>query len=173
MRLAFIKDTLEHCPYENLKASAVGWLKDEVLAADDYGGDGSPPIFATPTALTTVAPFLFPDLGSRDDNDYPEEAKLREFRAHQSFHLAVLNFYYLLLSSPPLFSNLEIAQLTEDYNIRYGCISRLSQMSEDLRRHFDEDDEEAMAECGLFDMTIHRVLEAMCKASVTGMGMEG
>ncbi|KAL8955339.1 MAG: hypothetical protein Q9193_006770, partial [Seirophora villosa] len=33
LRLAFIKDTLQHCPYENLKASAVGWLKDEIRAA--------------------------------------------------------------------------------------------------------------------------------------------
>ena len=34
VRLAFIGDTLEHCPYENLKASAIGWLKDEILAAE-------------------------------------------------------------------------------------------------------------------------------------------
>ncbi|KAL8957457.1 MAG: hypothetical protein Q9183_006054, partial [Haloplaca sp. 2 TL-2023] len=34
VRLAFIKDTLEHCPYENLKGSAVGWLKEEIRIAN-------------------------------------------------------------------------------------------------------------------------------------------
>ncbi|KAL9096843.1 MAG: hypothetical protein Q9165_000807 [Trypethelium subeluteriae] len=34
VRLAFIRDTLEHCPFENLKASAVSWLKGELLEAN-------------------------------------------------------------------------------------------------------------------------------------------
>lgn len=34
VRLTFIRDTLEHCPYENLKASAVSWLKGETLEAN-------------------------------------------------------------------------------------------------------------------------------------------
>ena len=34
IKLGFIKDTLQHCPYENLKAEAVGWLKNEILSAN-------------------------------------------------------------------------------------------------------------------------------------------
>ncbi|KAI4167869.1 MAG: hypothetical protein LQ348_007596 [Seirophora lacunosa] len=103
LRLAFIKDTLQHCPYENLKASAVGWLKDETLAAlatSNTGneqqesasaeGEGSS-IFSTPACVETLSPHLFRDPLAMSDE---------EFRAHAPFFLAVLNFrYFLLLSS--------------------------------------------------------------------------
>ncbi|KAI4101170.1 MAG: hypothetical protein LQ345_007424 [Seirophora villosa] len=99
LRLAFIKDTLQHCPYENLKASAVGWLKDEILAAlapsnteneqqesasVEVGGS----IFSTPACVETLSPHLFRDPLAMSDE---------EFRAHAPFFLAALNFRYFLL----------------------------------------------------------------------------
>lgn len=33
VRLLIIRDVLEHCPFQNLKESAVGWLKDEIFSA--------------------------------------------------------------------------------------------------------------------------------------------
>jgi hypothetical protein len=69
VRLSFIKDTLEHCPYENLKASAVGWTKGETIEANPPNPapqdvDEETSIFATPIALQTLSPFLFPNLNS-------------------------------------------------------------------------------------------------------------
>jgi len=168
VRLAFIKDTLEHCPYENLKASAVGWLKDEILIADGRPHDhinDSPSIFATPTTLTTLAPLLFPDLHSTNQ---PYEQDHHSFRAHQPFYLAVLNLYYLLLSSQSLFPRLEIARLIEDYNIREGFLQGLSGMSRVFRAEIGEEDEEALAELGLVDATLEMVQDAMSKAKLGG-----
>lgn len=174
VRLAFIKDTLEHCPYENLKASAVGWLKDEILIADgsqhDHTND-SPSIFTTPTALTTLAPLLFPDLHPTTDQP-PEQDHHHSFRVHQPFYLAVLNLYYLLLSSQSLFPRLEIARLTEDYNIREGFLQGLADVSRVLRAEIsgeDEDeDEEALKELGLLDATIEMVRDAVLKTKLGG-----
>lgn len=97
MRLAYIKDTLENCPYENLKGSAVGWLKDEILAAESPNAAGKKSIFATPAVLMTLTPHLFVDPKSLvADGDFTP------FLAHQGFFLAVLNLMYLILSSQTL-----------------------------------------------------------------------
>ncbi|KAL8724420.1 MAG: hypothetical protein Q9181_006829 [Wetmoreana brouardii] len=97
--LSFIKDTLEHCPYENLKASAVGWLKEEILAANNtprsaMSEEANEPtkrnVFTTPTCIATLASYLFLS---------PRAMAAEEFGNHIPFFLAVLNLYYLLLSS--------------------------------------------------------------------------
>ncbi|KAL8686599.1 MAG: hypothetical protein Q9218_006992, partial [Villophora microphyllina] len=99
VRLSFIKDTLEHCPYENLKASAVGWLKDEIIAANSplspATGDtaNSTNLFTTPTCLSTLSSHLFLS---------PSSLSTEAFQAHIPFFLAALNLYYFLLSMPGL-----------------------------------------------------------------------
>lgn len=130
VRLSFIRDTLEHCPYENLKASAVTWLKGETLEANsnippgvsssthddshDDAEDEDASVFATPVALHTTAPFLFPDLTSTygDMKDLGET--FMQFRQELGFYLAALNFYYLLLSAKPLHEVLDIRSLHKD-----------------------------------------------------------
>jgi hypothetical protein len=117
VRLTFIRDTLEHCPYENLKASAVSWLKGETLEANSpqsqaQDEDGETNIFATPVALSTVAPFLWPDLTNHYtsiDTDIAEA--WIQFRQELGFYVAALNFYYLLLQAPQLHDTLGIKQL--------------------------------------------------------------
>ena len=132
VRLTFIRDTLEHCPYENLKASAVSWLKGETLEANapttsttpgtttaaDDSDDDTPTqtnIFATPVALSTVAPFLWPDLTthfpttSTPTPDLPEA--WLQFRQDLSFYIASLNFYYLLLQAAHLHEPLGVSAL--------------------------------------------------------------
>ncbi|KAL8903983.1 MAG: hypothetical protein Q9207_003562, partial [Kuettlingeria erythrocarpa] len=110
VRLSYIKDTLQHCPYENLKASAVGWLKDEILTAtvstpteSHTKPDAEPSIFATQACIETLAPHLFisPRLG------------YDAFVAHQPLFLAVLNFYYFLLVSDALRETLGAAATRE------------------------------------------------------------
>lgn len=115
-RLAFIRDTLEHCPFENLKASAIGWLKDEILAAEkdeqSKEADAEDSIFATSAALTTLAPFIFPNPeklmeGQSITNSYAT------FQANEPFYLAVLNLLYLLLSSATLSGRLQMAEIAK------------------------------------------------------------
>ncbi|KAF2028692.1 DUF1760-domain-containing protein [Setomelanomma holmii] len=117
VRLTFIRDTLEHCPYENLKASAVSWLKGETLEANSpqtqaQNEDGEMNIFATPVALSTVAPYLWPDVSSHYtsiDSDIAEA--WMQFRQELSFYVAALNFYYLLLQAEFLHEALGIKNL--------------------------------------------------------------
>lgn len=111
VRLSYIKDTLEHCPYENLKASAVGWLKDEILTSTkppppdpDPKRESKPSIFATPACIETLAPHLFPK---------PYNFSYEALVAHQAFFLAVLNFYYFLLTSDTLRETLGAAVIRE------------------------------------------------------------
>ena len=94
VRKTYIKDTLQNCPYENLKASAVGWLKDEIIDAE--GG-----LFASPQALIDVQGCLFIDLKSLPAEDaYGNEESVQvAFLAHQGFFLAILNLMYFHLSS--------------------------------------------------------------------------
>ena len=97
VRLAYIRDTLENCPYENLKASAVGWLKDQIIAAGCSDTSGKPSLFALPETIQSLSPFLFINPSSiANGGDFTP------FLAHQSFFLAVLNLMYLILSSQTL-----------------------------------------------------------------------
>ena len=110
LRLAYIKDTLEHCPYENLKASALAWLKTDLLAAaneepsethrEDLETKREPSLFATPVALSVLSPHLFTI--PRIPEDLSPEEMSSTFSNHQPLWLAVLNLIYLILSSPSL-----------------------------------------------------------------------
>ena len=120
LRFSFIRDTLEHCPYENLKASAIGWLKDELLAATTDPERVAnkeamlPDIFANEDALTELAPFIFVNVDTLMEGRSTSDS-YEAFIAHQPFYLAVLNLLYLLLLSPTLYSDLEMAELVEEY----------------------------------------------------------
>ncbi|KAJ9638797.1 YAP1-binding protein 1 [Coniosporium tulheliwenetii] len=139
VRLSFIRDTLEHCPYENLKACAVGWLKGEIIEAnpptplsasksaagpssDPHAPsstdqkDADPSIFTTPFALSTVAPHLFPDL--THDLAAPSLAEsYTNFKTSLSFYLATLNFYYLLLCAKHLHGPLDVPGMHQENDI--------------------------------------------------------
>ncbi|KAH6625287.1 YAP-binding/ALF4/Glomulin [Boeremia exigua] len=116
VRLTFIRDTLEHCPYENLKASAVSWLKGETLEANDpranTDDDTPTSIFATPVALQTVAPYLWPDIsGHYASKSVDIGDSWMQFRQELGFYVAALNFYYLLLQAQHLHEPLGVKSL--------------------------------------------------------------
>ncbi|CAO2652001.1 Nn.00g002840.m01.CDS01 [Neocucurbitaria sp. VM-36] len=122
VRLTFIRDTLEHCPYENLKTSAVSWLKGETLEANapgrQHGDESDTNIFATPVAISTVAPYLWPDLTKQyasTDEDLADT--WMQFRQELGFYVAALNFYYLLLQAGHLHDPLGVKdlQIVEHY----------------------------------------------------------
>jgi hypothetical protein len=87
LRLTFITDTLEECPFETLKGSAVSWLKEEIIIANERKSHNA---FDSTVALAAAQPYLFPDtspLASADDSELVQEL-VQSF----PFHMSVINF---------------------------------------------------------------------------------
>jgi hypothetical protein len=91
IRLTFICDTLEHCPFDNLKGSAVGWLKEEFISAHSRK---SVNLFSSTVALAAAQPYLFPDMSSL--SDATELQIWEDLQTSFPFHMAVLNFLVFL-----------------------------------------------------------------------------
>jgi hypothetical protein len=176
VRLSFIRDTLEHCPFENLKVSAVGWIKGETIEANPPtpmpGYDTEPPvsqksIFATPLALDSLAPFLFPALSSDILTPQIEES-YATFAANLSFYLSSLNLLYLLLCAKHLHSPLEIQDMWKDNDVAGSFLQPLRDASKRFVEamgsggELEEDKTEAaIAEMNVLDEGIERVTRAV------------
>lgn len=91
VRLVFITDTLEHCPYEALKASAVSWFKQEIITSNERRTDN---VFSSTAALAAAQPYLFPDTSALADAT--TEELLQEMNQSFTFHMAVVNFLYFV-----------------------------------------------------------------------------
>lgn len=130
VRLAFIHDTLEHCPYENLKGSAIGWLKDDILAAESKVklSPSSKSVFLLPATFSKLAPLLFPDPRKL----FAAGTEHEQLLAYFSFFLAALNLYYLLLSSASLYVDLDIKTLTHQHDLRGTFLLPLRDMSREM-----------------------------------------
>jgi hypothetical protein len=153
VRLTFIRDTLEHCPYENLKATAVGWLKGETLEAnmaqpgnEQESGEPEESVFSTPVALSEVSPFLFPDLTSSWTSSVQISESWMEFRTELGFYLSTLNFYYLLLKAKVMHANLDVAELHKKSNIEAGYLAPLKQAVGKFKKALEDGGELAIAE---------------------------
>ena len=118
MKLAYIKDTLEHCPFDNLKGSAVGWLKDRILATnaptEEDSASGS--VFASSDLLDNVGEWLWGDrvgvpMYSPQISNEKAEEDFSNLQKILSFYLAVLNLLYLLLSNKSIFTNLNVREI--------------------------------------------------------------
>ncbi|KAL8888982.1 MAG: hypothetical protein Q9215_003672 [Flavoplaca cf. flavocitrina] len=173
MRLSFIKDTLQHCPYENLKASAVGWLKDEILTANPPGAPNTPnnssteetkektipSIFATPTCIATLAPHLFLSPAKMDKD---------EFYAHEGFFLAALNLYYLLLTKEGLNEKLDLPGAGAQLEGSGADDGWLSLLDKGLRNFEDRGpgEERGTVENGMHMILLEGMI-AMCKDKET------
>lgn len=103
VRLAYIKDTLEHCPFESLKERVVVFLKDEIIAATSPSPASSAPstpssIFGSSLALQELSSVLFPDIAELlSGSDQQNWSALKN--AYPTF-MATANLYYFLLRSP-------------------------------------------------------------------------
>lgn len=118
VKLAYIKDTLEHCPFDNLKGSAVGWLKDRILATnaptEEDSASGS--VFASSDLLDNVGEWLWGDrvgvpMYSPQISNEKAEEDFSNLQKILSFYLAVLNLLYLLLSNKSIFTNLNVREI--------------------------------------------------------------
>lgn len=174
VRLSFIRDTLEHCPFENLKVSAVGWVKGETIEAnpqrvpehhhtDAAHQEENKSIFARPLALDRLAPSLFPSLRAELITAPILDAWMT-FQTNISFYLASLNLIYLLLSAKHIQQSLEISELWKNNDIAGSFLTPLKEMKERLSVAMEsggelasEKKDTAVAELGLLQQTIERV----------------
>ncbi|KAI4723653.1 DUF1760-domain-containing protein [Aureobasidium sp. EXF-10727] len=177
-RLAFIKDTLEHCPFDNLKAAAVSWIKGETIEANPPTTSPQPStqqtsVFATPVALDTLAPYLFPDL-THDLTAKSITESFVTFQQNLHFYLATLNFYYLLLAAGHLHEALAIGDLHSNNDIAGSFLQPLREASQRFRQGkvageldsvWEEtgDEDEKMAELGLLDVTLEKVTAGVAR----------
>ena len=177
-RLAFIRDTLEHCPFENLKASAIGWLKDEILASEKVehskiDTDTNMSIFATSAALTTLAPSIFMDPGKLMEGQSITN-RYATFQAHQPFYLAVLNLLYLLLSSTTLSHRLQMAQVAKDNDLPRFLDSLLqaskkfqsSLLNDELEYGDEQGRNDGLASMQLVEMSVEQAQHALSKVGM-------
>ncbi|KAH9989305.1 DUF1760-domain-containing protein [Xylariaceae sp. FL0662B] len=92
-RLDILQDLLENCMFASLKACAVTWLKEEIIAAREQNLSNR---FSSTDVIEGLRYFLFPDMNSLDDMG-PEA--LADFWAqNRPFLLQVANFAYFLLT---------------------------------------------------------------------------
>jgi len=131
-RLAFIRNTLEHCPHDNLRVAAISWIKGETIEANPPTSSSSPPnttfpslsqsddsessIFSSPLALSTLSPYLFPDI----KHDLTQPSMIQTWHIldnNLQFYLSVLNFYFLLLTAVHIRDRLDIKALHNDNDI--------------------------------------------------------
>ncbi|KAK3691566.1 YAP1-binding protein 1 [Vermiconidia calcicola] len=180
-RLAFVKDTLEHCPFENLKVSAVGWVKGETIEANpptvqsgshqrDHTGSQGPAsssVFATPIALDSLSPFLFPSLQA-DLLTTPVHDAWITYLSNLSFYLASLNFLYLLLCAKHVHESLLVHDLWNNTDMAGSFLQPLRDASkrflEAMERGgelVDEKSEEVLAEMNVLNDALERVTGAV------------
>ena len=178
-RLAFIRDTLEHCPFENLKASAIGWLKDEILAAEKAEQSRNEPdaeasIFTTSAPLSTLAPFIFPNPeklmeGQTNTDSYAT------FQAYQPFYLAVLNFLYLLLSSNTLSGRLQMADVAKQNELP-RFLDSLLQIAKKFQSSVSHDElnygDEPRRNDGVFGMELMITTVEQAQHALSKVGMK-
>ena len=96
LRLEFISRTLKTPPKDTLfpevlKASAVNWLKEEIITAHQRQAQD---LFATETALLATKKYIFPDMSTLDEMS--GEDLIDEILEKYPFHMAALNLLFLL-----------------------------------------------------------------------------
>ena len=175
-RLAFIRDTLEHCPFENLKASAIGWLKDEILAAEKAESkepDAEISVFASSAVLTALAPFIFPPPEKLMEGQSTPDS-YGTFQAHEPFYLAVLNLLYLLLSSVNLSSRLEMSEVAKQNELPRFLDSILqcskkfqsSILNDELDCGDEQGRSDGFSSLELIEMTVEQAQHALTKVGM-------
>ena len=191
-RLAFIRDTLEHCPFDNLKVAAVSWIKGETVEAnpptsasdsDTSHGHGdrdveASTVFSTPVALESLAPFLFPDL-THDLSSPDLVGCWTLFDQNLHFYLASLNFYYLLLTAKHLHKTLGLGELHTNNDVAGSFLQPLREASAKFRQagkvrgelhakwEEDNDPSSHSAELELLDATLEKVTIAVAGLNTT------
>lgn len=134
VRLAYIKDTLEHCPFESLKERVVVILKDEIIHATT---ESSSSIFSSPVVLEELFPVLFPDVGDLFSGS--DQQNLSVFKNHYPRLVATVNFYYCLLKSPAAQSHLGVCNKEHADRVENRFLQPLAKAIEGFKSRKDVD----------------------------------
>lgn len=86
-RLRVLYDLLENCTFASLKARAVAWLREEIIARS---GEEQQTVFNTPQALETVQYVVFPNLDFLEESSTQEAAEYLVGNA--TFLMQAVNF---------------------------------------------------------------------------------
>ncbi|KAF4342359.1 hypothetical protein FBEOM_3686 [Fusarium beomiforme] len=113
-RLGILEDLLENCMFSSLKACAVTWLREEIIAARKAGSKGR---FADPDCLDTLQYTLFEDLEYLAGTDL--EALWEFWIQFAPFHLQVANFALFLFGGQD-YKNLVPAGMAAAVEHRYA-----------------------------------------------------
>jgi len=92
-RLKILEDLLENCIFSALQASAVTWLREELIVAQKRRLTNR---FATADAIEALQYALFPNMAFLKEQDVP--ALWEYWVQNFPFHLQVANFAYLLFA---------------------------------------------------------------------------
>ncbi|WDK15612.1 hypothetical protein CGRA01v4_06893 [Colletotrichum graminicola] len=92
-RLKILEDLLENCIFSALQASAVTWLREELIVAQKRKLTNR---FATADAIEALQYALFPNMAFLKEQDVP--ALWEYWVQNFPFHLQVANFAYLLFA---------------------------------------------------------------------------
>ena len=134
-RLEYIKDTLQCCPFENVKTTAVNWVRTELAAAFKSAttpdldapafvkhpqpsgqDDGADNVFASATGLSEVAPLVFVP---------PADVEEAERPAKGPFWIAALNLLYFIYSSTAMPAALNADEAVDASQLRQEFIPAL------------------------------------------------
>ncbi|KAF1826964.1 DUF1760-domain-containing protein [Dissoconium aciculare CBS 342.82] len=177
VRLDFIRDTLEHCPYENLKVSAVGWIKGETIESNPPSptpehDHSERSIFASPYALDSLGAYLFPAIQALGPDAHIGDAWI-DFQVNVSFYLASLNFLYLLLTAGHLHQRLDIPDLWSNNDVPGSFLQPLRNLATQFQAELkeggalaSESSGSVLAELQLLDETIQKVTKAASRLSI-------
>ncbi|KAJ8130404.1 hypothetical protein O1611_g3228 [Lasiodiplodia mahajangana] len=89
-RLDILEDLLKECASPPLKACAIKWLQEEIIAAHN---DKVSNVFSTPEVIERLRDYLFPDPTKMEGDDFKEIWGIQ----HSFFHQAA-NFAYFLFN---------------------------------------------------------------------------
>lgn len=93
-RVEILGDLLENCMFATLKACAVTWLREELIAGQKDASDGNP--FASAEAVERLERFLFPALDHLSDPSTTVDELWADWTTNAPFHLQVANFAVFL-----------------------------------------------------------------------------
>ncbi|CRK06062.1 hypothetical protein BN1723_001669 [Verticillium longisporum] len=154
-RLKILEDLLENCIFSALQASAVSWLREEIIIAHKTKATNA---FSGPEALDSLQYLLFPSLAQLKEQDVASQWDF--WAQNHPYHLQVANFLYFLFKGQD-FKHLVPAGMGAAIEQRY--VEPLLQTAKKLREAIDKGE---IDDQGLGN-------EAVMQLDVLGLNLDG
>lgn len=113
-RFGLIRRVLEQEDLVYARETAIGWLKDEILATESS-------VFHNPENFRTLFPIMFneAELGSLVESSDLVDPFLRFTQTVAPYTHAAVSLYYILLSSPQLRDQLEVGKTQNEFQTKF------------------------------------------------------